>query len=171
MLLKIWRTSHLLLACIVSVFFLAASVSGIILAFEPIQASIQSYSSKGGQHVPLADLIERCKEEYEEVFEIEVLDYHVVKITALDSAPEKDGEFIIDPHTAQKIGALPEKPRLFQVVTNFHRSLFLKTTGRALVGIISLLFLLIIVTGILLLVKRDGGFLSLFKRTLPTNLS
>ena len=43
MTISIWRYSHLALAITASVFILLASVTGIILAFQPISEQLQPY--------------------------------------------------------------------------------------------------------------------------------
>ncbi|MEM6380416.1 MAG: PepSY domain-containing protein, partial [Bacteroidota bacterium] len=88
----------------------------------------------------------------------------------IDEDSDKDGDFFVDPFTGKKLGDLPPKNQFFQAVTSFHRSLFLKSTGRAIIGITSFLFLLSIITGLLFLAQRDGGWRSLFQKTVKTTL-
>ena len=168
MLKKVWRTSHLLLALIAGVFLLLASVTGIILAFEPIQKELQPYRVRGAEKVTLSNLLKAIDGKYETVLEIEVLENNALKIATIDSDEHKDGDFIIDPNTGAKLGDLPEKNPFFQTITNFHRSLFLKSTGRFLIGLTAFLFLLSIITGLLLLINREGGIKAIYPKTIKT---
>lgn len=171
MLIKIWRSTHMVLAIFSTAFILAAAVSGVILSVEPIHRELQAPHRSGMSGILLADLLERLSQEYESVFELEVSEEGAIRVSTFDSDPEKNGDFIIDPLTGKKWGELPPPNPFFQGVTSFHRSLFLKSTGRIIVGIFSFLFLLILITGLLLLIKRDGGIRTLISRTRPTNRS
>ncbi|MEL7120447.1 MAG: PepSY-associated TM helix domain-containing protein, partial [Bacteroidota bacterium] len=168
MLNKIWRTSHLLIALVSVVFLLLASVSGIILALEPIQEELQPLSIKGAKSITVGELLENLDGQYEEILEIEVLTNDAVKISTFDMDEEKNGDFIINPHTGDKIGDIPPKNQFFQSITNFHRSLFLKSTGRFIIGVTAFLFFLSIVTGFLLLLKREGSLLAIYRKTIKT---
>ncbi len=171
MLLRIWRASHLLLVMISAAFLLLIIVSGIILSVEPIQNEVRQFGKGGAKKVPLSILLQKLDAEYETLLEMEVLEHYAVKLSTIDMDEEKDGDFFIDPTTGKKLGDIPPKNKFFQSITNFHRSLFLKTTGRIIVGVCSFLFFLIIITGILLLAKRDGGIQFLFKKTIYTGIS
>ncbi|MEL6810336.1 MAG: PepSY domain-containing protein, partial [Bacteroidota bacterium] len=57
----------------------------------------------------------------------------------------------------------------YTFATNLHRSLFLKSTGRFFVGIVSLLLCCIAITGIFLLIRRQGGVLMLFGKVHERN--
>lgn len=170
MLSRIWRFSHLGIALISVAFLLMATVTGIILAIDPIQQELQPLGVDGARKVPVADLLAVVEDKYETILDIEMLPNDAVKIATMDMDPAKDGAFIIDPFTGDRIGEVPESSAFFQWVTNLHRSLFLKSTGRLIVGITSLLFLISIVTGLILLLRREGGWRGVYRKTIYTRL-
>lgn len=170
MLQKVWRFSHLALALISVAFLLLASVTGVILAFDPIQKEWQPYRVPGVRDLSVAALLQNIDGQYETVLDIERLENDAIKISTIDSDEARDGSFIIDPLSGERLGDIPESHRFFQTVTNLHRSLFLKSTGRLLVGITALLFLLSIGTGLALLLRREGGWRGLYRKTIYTRL-
>ena len=52
-----------------------------------------------------------------------------------------------------------------------HRSLFLKTTGRFIIGFVSFLLFLISITGTILIVKRQGGFKKIFSKVVKEDFN
>lgn len=163
MTLSLWRYSHLVLALVASAFLLVASVTGIILAFEPISHQTQGYAKISLETVSLATAIAELRENYDEVFTLEVEPSGFVKASVLTEDFETK-DLYIDPRTGQSLGEVPARPEIFSFTTNLHRSLFLKSTGRFFVGLVSLLLVLIAVTGMLLLAKRQGGFRKIFSK-------
>ncbi|WP_010134174.1 PepSY domain-containing protein, partial [Ochrovirga pacifica] len=89
---------------------------------------------------------------------------HFVKATVFSMESDLDGQFYINPKNGKKLGAIPPKNAFFEFLTNFHRSLFLKTPGRVFVGIVCFLFFLIAITGLLLAIKRQGGIVAFFSK-------
>jgi len=168
MLNRLWRNTHLALALISVGFLLLATVTGVILAFDPIQKEWAPLSVAGAGSLSVADLLQNLDGQYETILDVEILNNDAVKIATIDMEEAKNGAFIIDPFTGERLGDVPESKPFFQTVTNLHRSLFLKSTGRLLVGITAFLFLLSILTGLLLLWKREGGIRGLFSRTIKT---
>ncbi len=168
MLNRLWRNTHLALALISVGFLLLATVTGVILAFDPIQKEWAPLSVPGVRSLSVSDLLHNLDGQYETILDVEMLDNDAVKIATIDMDEAKNGDFIIDPFTGKRIGDVPESNSFFQTVTNLHRSLFLKSTGRLLVGITAFLFLLSILTGLLLLWKREGGLRGLFSKTIKT---
>jgi len=168
MLNRLWRNTHLALALISVGFLLLATVTGVILAFDPIQKEWAPLSVQGARSLSVADLLHNLDGEYETILDVEMLDNDAVKIATIDMDEAQNGDFIIDPFTGKRIGDVPESNSFFQTVTNLHRSLFLKSTGRLLMGVTAFLFLLSIITGLLLLWKREGGLRGLFTKTIKT---
>lgn len=163
MTISIWRYSHLTLALISSLFLVVASVTGVILAIEPISHQTKGYAVANLVEVPLATTIDALKNTYDEVLGLEVESSGFVKASVLTMEMETLDVYI-DPVTAEQLGEVEERPYVYTFATNVHRSLFLKSIGRFFVGLISLLLLIIVVTGLVLLAKRQGGFLKLFTK-------
>lgn len=168
MTISIWRYSHLVLAVVSSLFILIASVTGAILAFEPISNQLKSYAVSDANEVSLAETLSVLNTEYEEVFTIEVDRNDFVSADVITKEGNSE-TFYINPFTGEKIGDIIKKAPIFEFATNLHRSLFLKTTGRILIGVVSFLLFLISVTGIKLILKRQGGFKRFFSKVVKEN--
>ncbi|WP_452232752.1 PepSY domain-containing protein [Lacinutrix sp. MEBiC02595] len=170
MTISIWRYSHLTLAVSSFVFIFLASVTGIILAFQPISEQLEPYKVSNFESITVAETITNLKEKYPEVIDVQVDANHFV----LASVITNDGESLngyINPKTAAFIGDKIEVSKFFKWVTNFHRSLFLKGIGRFFVGLCSFLLLLIAVSGTVLILKRQGGFKKFFSKIVNENFS
>ncbi|WP_121667445.1 PepSY domain-containing protein [Mesonia aquimarina] len=159
MLSKIWRYSHFYLTVSSFLFLFLAAVSGAFLAFKPIQEKIQTQHIENSEDVSVAQLIDSLENKYEEVLAIEVDKNHFVSASVFSMDEDTNGQFYINPFDGNKIGDIPPESDFFKFLTNFHRSLFLKTPGRIFMGIICFLLFLIAITGLLLAIKRQGGFL------------
>ncbi|ADV49218.1 flavodoxin/nitric oxide synthase [Cellulophaga algicola DSM 14237] len=170
MTISIWRYSHLTLAISSFVFILLASVTGIILAFEPILEQIQPYKMADLDTLSLSETITVFKDTYPEVIALEVDANEFV----LASVITEEGESLsgyFNPQTAVFLGEKPEASTFFQFVTNLHRSLFLKSTGRFLVGFCSFLLFLISISGAVLVLQRQRGFKKFFAKIVNENFS
>ncbi|MEM9547162.1 MAG: PepSY domain-containing protein [Bacteroidota bacterium] len=167
MLSKVWRTAHLALAVVASIFLLLVTISGAILAFEPIKETIASSDVKCDlSSITLSEFIHNLNSEFEELYEITIDDYGRVMIAGEHSELEGSSHWIIKPTDGSVFRPVVEPSAFFSFVTNFHRSLFLKTPGRLFVGITSFLLILIAITGLLLLIRKLGrGILGSFVRT------
>lgn len=163
MTISIWRYSHFVLALASSLFLLIASVTGVILAVEPITHQAKGYAVQGLEEVSLGTTIDALKNNFDEVFALEVESSGFVKASVLTTEMETLAIYI-DAKSGEQLGEVQERPFIYSFATNLHRSLFLKSIGRFFVGLISLLLFLIAVTGLLLLAKRQGGFKRLLSK-------
>jgi len=165
MTISIWRYSHLTLAISSSIFILLAAITGIILAFEPISNKLKPYAVKNANTLSVSKTIENLNAEYDEILSIEI-DKNDFVVASVFTKEGKNETFYINPFTAKKTGDLIEKSKLFKFAKSLHRSLFLKSTGRFIVGFASLLLLLMAITGIILIIKRQGGIKHLFSKVI-----
>ncbi|WP_299365666.1 PepSY domain-containing protein [Winogradskyella sp.] len=168
MTISIWRYSHLVLAVSSAIFIFIATVTGIILALEPISNKIQPYAVDNAQNLSLSETLKTLKNEYDEILILSVDDNDFV-IASVITKDGKSETFYVDPFTGEKLGNLLKKKPIFEFATNLHRSLFLKSTGRFLVGLFSFLLFLITITGIKLIFKRQGGFKRFFSKVVKEN--
>ncbi|WP_395093135.1 PepSY domain-containing protein [Vaginella massiliensis] len=161
MTVSIWRYAHLALAIISFLFLTMASVTGVILAFDPIIEKAQPYKIAGSDELTLAQTLPNLKSTYPEIFEL-VVDHHgFVTLEGMDE-DGNDVKQIINPETGESIGDPLVKSELMETVTALHRSLFLKETGRFMVGVVSFLLLLIALSGTVLILKRQKGIRHFF---------
>lgn len=163
MTISIWRYSHLALAVASSLFLIVASVTGLILALEPITDATQGYDVAKLSEIPLSETLIALEREYDETLELEV-DANDFVMASVITKEGNNERIYINPLNGKKLGYPKEKAPLFQWTTNLHRSLFLKGIGRFFVGLISFLLCLITVTGVFLLARRQGGFGKLFSK-------
>lgn len=163
MTISVWRYSHLALALVSSLFLIIAVVTGVILAVEPISHQAKGYANHDLEEVSLATTIDALHGAYDEVLALEVESSGFVKASVLTMEMETLDVYV-DPTTGEQLGEVEERPYIYTFATNLHRSLFLKSIGRFFVGLISLLLFLIASTGLVLLAKRQGGFLKLFTK-------
>ncbi|WP_303316828.1 PepSY domain-containing protein [Flavivirga abyssicola] len=170
MTISIWRYSHLTLAISSSIFIVLAALTGIVLAFEPISNQLKPYAVKHADALSLSKTVENLRVEYDEIIHIEK-DKNNFVIASVITKEGKNETFYINPFTAKKIGDIIEKAPVFKFATNLHRSLFLKSTGRILVGFMSFLLFLMAVTGVLLIIKRQGGVKHFFSKIIKDNFN
>ena len=161
---RIWRYSHLILALVSTLFIVIASVTGVILAFEPINQSIKNHDVISLEDLSLSKTISALrKREENEVLNITVTKDNFVTAYLVNEQGEMV-HYYVHPITGELLEKVGEKPEVFQWVTSLHRSLFLKGIGRFFVGFTSLLLCFIAITGLLLLLQRQGGLFKLFSK-------
>lgn len=163
MTISIWRYSHLTLALVSGLFLVLASVTGIILAFEPMQSAVKPYRPEALSKISLAESLAALQEEYDEVLTLEV-DANDFLIANVVNKTGDSETIYVHPLTGKKLGKPEPQSPIFQFTTNLHRSLFLKGVGRFFVGLVSFLLCLIAITGLLLIIKRQGGPAKLFSK-------
>jgi len=167
MTISIWRISHLILALVSSVFIILASVTGMILAFEPISNQLQPYGFN--KETTVATTVKSLSQRYDEIITIETDENDFVIASVITNEGESD-TFYINPETGEKLGSLIEKASIFSFATNLHRSLFLKSTGRFIVGLVSFFLILMALSGMLLIAKRQGGIRRYFSKVINENV-
>ena len=162
MILSIWRFSHFFLACISVFFLIGASVSGAILSFSSIEQVNRNNQFGDLESFSVAQLCDSLESKYKETYSIE-MKQGLAQVSLLTNDGKAETIYV-NPITAEKVPPPKKESRLFSLTRIFHRSLLLKKTGRILVGISSLLLFFIAVTGLALLVRRQGSFVNIFKK-------
>ena len=163
MTLSIWRYAHLALAIISSLFLLILAVTGVILAVDAIYEKTPPYRVTETENITLAQVVPTLREVYPEIIEISVDHNQFVSIDAMD----EEGNMVqgyINPTTGEVLGELQTKSDFIQWTTALHRSLFLKTPGRIIIGAVSFLLMLITISGLVLIIKRQQGLRHFFDK-------
>lgn len=163
MTVSIWRYSHLLLALSSALFLILASLTGIVLALEPIQNSFNTHHDAVLSETSLAETISGLQKNYKEVLSLEV-DADDFLVASVLTKNDDSETIYAHPTSGVKLGTPKPQAPIFQFATNLHRSLFLKSVGRFFVGLVSFLLCLIAITGLLLIIKRQGGLTKLFSK-------
>ena len=163
MILSIWRYCHFSLAAIASIFLILVSITGAILAFEPITDSLKNYSINNLNEISLKETLSVLDKKFKEVYEIQITAENFVSAKVLTFSNQTE-EVYLNPINGETLEKVKPKSKFFSFFTNLHRSLFFKKIGRVFVGIISFILSLITLTGLILLIQRQGGVLKIFKK-------
>ncbi|HRB72979.1 MAG TPA: PepSY-associated TM helix domain-containing protein, partial [Flavobacterium sp.] len=170
MTISLWRYNHLALAVSSFLFIALASVTGIVLAFEPVLQKTQPYHAADFNQITVAELLPVLKKEYDEITDV-TIDANQFVIAKVIDADGKDVTVYIDPKTGKSLGAVPKENEFFRWVTTLHRSLFLHETGRVFIGITAFLLFLIASTGTVLVIQRQRGLKRFFSRIVKENFA
>ncbi len=163
MLVSVWRYAHLALAIVSSVFLLLLAVTGVILAVDAVNEQRSSYRAENIDSLDLSQTLPNLRKIYPEIVEL-TIDYgQFVSIDAVDTKGSSVKGYI-DPKTGKFLGEKDNKSQFVQWVTALHRSLFLKVTGRVIIGVVSFLLFLITVSGLVLILKRQQGVRNFFAK-------
>jgi sulfite reductase (NADPH) flavoprotein alpha-component len=157
MTLSIWRYAHLALAIISSVVLLLLSLTGVVLAIAAVGEKTQSYKVDHFETINLAQSIPALSQVYPEIIELSVDHNQFVSIDATDQEGNSVKAYI-HPLTGEVLGQIKPQSDFIQWNIALHRSLFLKETGRIIVGVVSFLLVLITLSGVILIVKRQQGW-------------
>lgn len=161
MTLSIWRYAHLTLAILTFLFLIVASATGIILAYDAAQEKVQPYRVDDFSNINLAQSLPELRKVFPEITEISVDHNQFVTLEGLDDNGENIKAYI-DPTTGKILGKPVEKSKFINWITSLHRSLFLKETGRFTVGVVSFLLMIISISGLILIIKRQNGIRHFF---------
>ncbi len=162
MLLSIWRSSHLFLGLIAGVFIAISALSGSFLALEPI-SNFRPGLSENQLAISVEVLLKKLSDQYEEVYQITKTKSNCL-IAEVVTKENETKTIYINPNTALSLGDVSEKSKAFQKIRAFHRSLFLKKTGRIIMSVTTTSLLLMLLSGILLLLDRYGNVFSILRR-------
>lgn len=170
MTISIWRYSHLALAVSSFLLLTLASLTGVILSFQPLSEKLYDYRADKFDEITLAQSLPVLKQTYPEISELSVDANQFVQIKGTDANGEKLAAYI-DPRTGKILGHPEKKSDFFEWVTALHRSLFLHETGRFFVGLTAFLLLLISISGTILIVQRQRGWKRFFTRIVRDNFA
>lgn len=163
MTLSVWRYAHLALALVSSLFLLILSVTGVILAVGAVNEKTQSYKVSDFDTISLSQTLPVLWEVYPEITGLTVDHNRFVSIEATDTEGNPVNAYI-DPRDGRVLGEVKPQSDFIQWNIALHRSLFLKETGRIIIGLVSFLLFLITLTGIILIAKRQQGLRNFFAR-------
>ncbi|MBK0369250.1 PepSY domain-containing protein [Flavobacterium agrisoli] len=163
MTLSFWRYLHLALAVFSSVFLFLAATTGIILAVDAVCEKTPPYKVGHFDTITLQESLPNLRKIYPEITELSIDHNQFVTLQAIDKEGN-DVHAYIDPTTGKILGKASKKSNFIQWITSLHRSLFLHETGRILIGINSFILVLIALTGLVLVVKRQKGIRKFFSK-------
>lgn len=170
MTLSFWRYSHLALALFSSLFLVLASATGVILAVDAVQEKTMGYRVENFDAITLGETLPVLRKTYPEITELNVDHNQFVTLEGIDQK-DNDIKGYIDPRTGKILGEPIKKSEFIQWTTALHRSLFLKETGRFIVGFVSLILALISFSGFALILQRQRSWRSLFAKIVKENFA
>lgn len=170
MTISIWRYSHLALAVSSFLLLTLASVTGILLSFEPVSEKLQPYRVDNFNQVTLAQTLPVLRKIYPGISELTVDANQFVQIKGSDAQGKKLSAYV-DPVTGKILGTPKPQSEFFEWVTALHRSLFIHETGRFFIGVTAFLLLLITISGSMLTIQRQRGLKRFFSRIVKDNFA
>ena len=148
------RQLHSLPGLIAALFVVLLSVTGAILALNPVLERATATVPATGQ-ITIAQLAGKVAQHYSGVEQIQRTPSGTIIVYY--NQGDNVGVDTIDPLTGQAIA--PYAPSSFsRWIKKLHRSLNLDSAGRAAVGISALVLFILAITGIMLLSVRVGGW-------------
>lgn len=157
-----WRWAHLWLAIVLGLFLIVASLTGAILSAEPIYEGSKGYHIDGAEELSIAALTTTLTSKYPELLSISRDANGFIQVQAFGD--EGEINCYVNPYTGNPIGKPFETPIIFEFSRTLHRSLFFGKFGRFLVGFASLLLMVIAVSGVVLVAKKQGGLANYFNK-------
>lgn len=170
MTLSFWRYAHLALALFSALFLILASITGVILAVDAVQEKTLGYRVENFNAITLGETLPVLRKTYPEITELNVDHNQFVTLEGIDQK-DNDVNAYIDPRTGKTLGNPIKKSEFINWTTALHRSLFLKETGRFIVGFVSFLLALISISGFILVLKRQRSIRSLFAKIVKENFA
>ena len=170
MTISVWRYSHLALAISSFLLLTLASVTGVILAFQPVTEKMQPYRAADLDKVTLAQSLPVLRKTYPGISELTVDAHQFIQIKGSDA----DGKALlayVDPTNGKILGTPKPADEFFQWVTALHRSLFIHETGRFFIGLTAFLLLLITISGTALIIQRQRGVKRFFTKIARDNFA
>ncbi len=158
--LSIWRWSHMSLAVVSLFFILSATLTGIILSFDPL---LHLKTTKDNKNIALHLVLDSLKNNHIEVFQLEQSNYGEWLATVLNEKGQNE-VILIQPITGKEIAKPQEQSAFFKQTTAFHRSLFMGTAGRWIIAITSILLACITISGLFIVAQKVGGWFSFFTK-------
>lgn len=146
------RPLHSAFGLLAAIVVTVVSVTGAILAFEPVRDELAAPALPAGSTI--ATLAAAIAKAVPDVEKIERLPSGAILVT---SAGDADGRSVFDPRNAS-LSPEPRPSRTMVVVKNLHRKFLSGEAGSAVAGLSSLAVVLLALSGAFLLARRLGGW-------------
>ena len=148
-----WRQVHRWLGLVAGTLALVLGITGTLLSLDPLRNAWQSAPS--APDLPVATLVERVQANTPGAEEIRNLPSGVVVVHAFDGNQAQ--ALRVDPADGHVLGAY-EPSVMPRWVKNLHRALLLNDPGRVVAALVALSILAISVSGLVLMLRRMGGW-------------
>lgn len=156
-----WRKLHFYTTVVAGLFIAITTLTGCVLASEPWFLSQYAVSGKINPQQSLSQFQNKLQDHFIELFSIEIDAYHNIKVEGIGL--EKEGTLFVRAQSGEVIEGPKNISKIFDFSRDLHRSFFLKTLGRVVVGLAALALVFLCISGIGLHIKRAGGIKSILK--------
>ena len=165
MILSIWRYCHLSLALVSAIFLIILSITGLILSFYPINDKLSKFHQDELDNITVSSFIQKVQTHNHEIIEINVLKNGFLTVKALDKKGQTT-KFYANPKNGENLGELKKESSLLVLSRNIHRSLLWKKNGRIIIGIVSILLLVIAISGGFLVLKKQLSIKNFYSKVI-----
>ncbi len=149
----VWRQIHRWLGLVAGTLALVLGITGTLLALDPLRNAWQAAPT--AQDLPVATLVQRVQASVPGAEEIRRLPSGGIVVHAFDNGQAQ--ALRLDPADGHVLGGY--QPSLLpRWVKNLHRSLLLGDAGRMTAAVVALAMLVLSVSGLVLLLRRMGGW-------------
>ena len=148
------RLAHSWPGLVAGLVVILLALSGAFLSVQPMLEAA-SVARMPPEPVSVAELVKSVQAHHSEIDKIVRRPSGAVVLNYFEGG--RPGASIIDPATGAMLGT-PEPAPVTRVITNLHRSLLLGSGGRVVAGLSAAIMLLLALSGLLLLLRRQGGW-------------
>lgn len=160
-----WRQIHRWLGLIAGSLALVVGITGTVLAVDPLLSAWRA--SPAPADLPLSTLVERVSASIAGAEEIRRLPAGDIVVFSFDGGQARADR--IDPADGRVLGEY-QPSALFRWFRKLHRSFLLGDAGRVAAALVALSMLLLSISGLVLLQRRQGGWRRVFARARGTPL-
>lgn len=160
-----WKQIHRWLGLIAGTLALVVGITGTVLAIDPVISAWQANAAPAD--LPVSVLAERVSATIPGAEEIRRLPAGDIVVFSFDGGQARADR--IDPTSGQVLGDY-QPSALLRWFRNLHRSFLLGDAGRITAAVVALAMLLLSVSGLVLLQRRQGGWRRVFARARGTLL-
>lgn len=160
-----WKLIHRWLGLVAGALALVVGITGAVLAIDPIVSAWQASPAPAG--LPVSILAERVAATIPGAEEIRRLPAGDIVVFSFDGGQARADR--IDPASGQVLGDY-QPSALFRWFRNLHRSFLLGDAGRITAAVVALAMLLLAISGLVLLQRRQGGWSRVLARARGTLL-
>ncbi len=161
----VWRQIHRWLGLVAGALALVVGITGTVLAIDPLISAWQARPAAA--ELPVATLADRVSGTIPGAEEIRRLPAGDIVVFSFDGNQARADR--IDPADGRVLGDY-QPSSLFRWFRNLHRSFLLGDAGRVTAAVVALAMLLLAVSGLVLLQRRQGGWRKVFSRARGTLL-
>lgn len=160
-----WRLIHRWLGLVAGSVALLVALTGTVLALDPVLSAWQARPAADG--LPVSTLVERVSRSVAGAEEIRRLPSGDIVVYGFDAGQPRAVQ--VDPADGRVLGDYQPSASM-RWFKNLHRSFLLGDAGRIAAAVVALSLLLLCVSGLWLLQRRQGGWRRVFSRARGTLL-